>query len=482
MKKHILFLLLLLTAGWAYSQKADRSQYPEAGQPGDLQLPEVQNFVLDNGLPVFLVEKHNLPIVQINLIFNAGGIYDPAGRTGLAAMTAELMDEGAGERDALQLAEQIDFLGISLNTYANREQLGLRLFAPTARLEEAMPLFADVLLRPRFDTEELERKRTEYLVDLAQAHDEPGAIARAAFDQLIFGEDHPFGRMLYGNEASLKAMTLEDLKAFHTEYINPANGFMVIVGDITQAEAESQLESILLGWTGGSRKMLSVPDPPRAEGFQTYLIDKPEAAQSVLRFGHPGVSRTTEDEYPITLMNTILGGSFTSRLNQNIREEHGYAYGAGSGFFQPRSQGYFIASASVQTDVTAAAISEFMKELALIKEVSEEEAEKARNYQALSFPGEFEQIGSIAGNLSDVIFYDLPLDYLNKHVNNLLAVTEADIERAARTYVDPANMILVIVGDRSKIQEEVEALNLGEVRYLSVEDVLGAVPEVEAKR
>ncbi len=479
MKKILILFFTIAAAGLLTAQQADRSAYPEVGKPGALELPEIQSFVLDNGLPVFLVEKHDLPIVQFNLVFNAGSIFDPPGKEGLAAMTAELMDEGAGARNALELAEEIDFLGISLNSFAGREQLGVRLFSPVSRLDEAMPLFADIVLRPRFEADELERKRTEYLVDLAQAHDEPQAIARAAFRQLVFGENHPYGRPADGAEKSLNSLTTDELKDFHREFITPANAFLVVVGDITEGEAERQLRKYFRSWTGGKRKMLSTPEPPSIKGFRTYLIDKPGAAQSVLYFGHPGVSRTNEDEYPITLMNTILGASFTSRLNQNIREEHGYSYGAGSSFYQPRGKGYFIAASSVQTDVTAPAIAEFRKELAAIDEVTAEEAEKARNYQAFGFPSELERIESIAGNVSDVIFYSLPMDYLNRHVSKLLAVMETDIERAARIYIDPGNMILVIVGDRSAIAEGVEALNLGEIKYMSIEDVLGPVPEIE---
>lgn len=480
MKKTILAFCMLLIAAATFAQEADRSQYPKPESPKPLQLPEVQHFVMDNGLPVYLVEQHNLPLLQFVLASRAGSIYDPPGQLGLAEMTADMMDEGAGERNALELSEVIDFLGISLSTYANREQLGLRLFTPASKLEEALPLFADVLLRPRFEEEELERKRTEALVELAQAHDEPRAVALAAFNQLIFGKEHPYGRSGSGTEASLKSLAVQRLKDFHREYVTPANSFLVVVGDIDKKGLEQRLGKALSGWRGGQPQSKEIPPPPARKGFAIYLADKPGAAQSALRFGHPGVSRKTEAEYPLEVMNTILGASFTSRLNQNIREEHGYAYGARSFFWQPRYQGYFLAFADVQSDVTAPAIREFLKELRAIREVSEAEVEKARNYQALSFPGEFQDVESIAANLSDVIFYGLPEDYLNRHVEKLLAVTEEQVETAARQYIDPDNMILVVVGDRALIAEEVEAL--GPVKYLSIEDVLGPVPEIEERK
>ena len=480
MKTPILTLCLLLGTAIVFAQNADRNQYPRAESPKPLQLPEVQHFKMDNGLPVYLVEQHGLPLVQFSLVSQAGSIYDPPGQLGLAEMVADMMDEGAGKRNALELSEEIDFLGITLNTYANREQLGLRLFTPTSKLEEALPLFADVLLRPRFEAEELARKRTEALVALAQSHDEARVVAMEAFNQLIFGKEHPYGRSASGTEASLKSLTVQHLKDFHREYLTPANSFLVVVGDIGRKALEQRLDKALMGWSGGQLKTQMIASPPEKKGFTVYLIDKPGAAQSVLRFGHPGVSRKTADEYPISVMNTILGASFTSRLNQNIREEHGYAYGAASFFWEPRYQGYFIAYADVQSDVTGPAIQEFLKELNGIREVSEADVEKARNYQALGFPGEFQNVESIAGNLSDVIFYGLPEDYLNRHIERLLAVTEGEVEAAARKYVHPENMILVVVGDRELIADEVEAL--GTVKYLSFEEVLGPVPEIEEKK
>ncbi|MCB0550367.1 MAG: insulinase family protein, partial [Phaeodactylibacter sp.] len=328
-------LCLLLLATTVMGQKADRSQYPQPASPKPLKLPEVQHFKLENGLPVYLVEQHGLPLLQFVLVSNAGSIYDPSGQLGLAEMTADMMDEGAGERTALELSEEADFLGISLRTYANREELGVRLFTPTSKLEEALPLFADVLLRPRFEAEELERKRTEALVGLAQAHDEPGAVAMEAFTQLIYGKEHPYGRSASGTEASLKGLSVQHLKDFHREYVTPANSFLVVVGDIDQSKLRSMLGKALSGWKGGQLKSREIQSPSKPDGFVIYLIDKPGAAQSVLRFGQPGVSRRTPDEYPLSVMNTLLGASFTSRLNQNIREEHGYAYGARSFFWQP---------------------------------------------------------------------------------------------------------------------------------------------------
>lgn len=477
--KHII-LLLILAAVWCSSpllaQKADRSAYPKPGPIRPLTLPKVQEFRLANGLPVYLVEKRDLPIVQMTFTFNAGSAYDPANMPGLAAMTADLMDEGAGQRDALAFSDEIDFLGISLGAGAGRESVSVRLFAPSSKLRQALPLLGDLLLRPRFDAQELERKRTEALVRLAQAHDEARIIASTAFTQIAYGKQHPYATPAGGTEASLKAIQAADLQRFHKEFITPANGFLVIAGDMTRAQAEAELGTLLRDWTGGSLKSIAIPEPPKPKGFQIYLIDKPGAAQSELRFGHPGVTRSTPDYFPIEVMNTILGASFTSRLNTNIREVHGYAYGAGSSFSMPKGKGLFLGSSAVQTDATDKAVAEFIKEFNAIRLVQEEEASKARNFVALGFPGEFESIEAIAAQIADMIFFNLPDGYLNGYINQLLQVSKADIERVAKTYIDPKNMVLIVVGDKSKIEAGLKALKLGKITYLTKEDVLGPVP------
>jgi zinc protease len=211
-----------------------------------------------------------------------------------------------------------------------------------------------------------------------------------------------------------------------------------------------------------------------------YLIDKPGAAQSEIRIGRIGVSRATKDYFNLTVMNTILGGSFTSRLNQNLRETHGYSYGAGSGFPMRKSTGYFIASSAVQTDVTDKALNEFFKELnAISKSITDEELTRARNYVALSYPNDFNSVQSISGNINEKIQYNLPDSYFNTYVQNILAVKKQDALKAAKNYIDTKNIIVVVVGDRSKIETGIKALNLGEIKYMSIEDVLGPIPSVE---
>jgi zinc protease len=479
MKNSILFCSLLFMSFLALpsvAQTPDRSTYPKPGELRSLQIPGVQTFTLANGLPVYLIEKQDLPIVQMIFSFNGGSIHDPADKPGVAAMTADLMDEGAGARSALELADEISFLGIQLGAGAGRENLNVSLFSPVSKLRQALPLLGDILLNPTFDEKELDRKRTEGIVRIAQAHDEARIIASTAFNQLVYGAGHPYSTPAGGTEASLKAMRPEDLIQFHKTHVHPNNGYLVIAGAISRAQAEAELGMLLKDWKSGALQSKAIPDAPKPKGVQVYLIDKPGAAQSELRFGHPGVARNTPDYFPIEVMNTILGASFTSRLNTNIREVHGYAYGAGSAFAMLRGKGLFLASSSVQTDATDKAISEFFKEFNAIKDIKPEELDKARNYLALGYPSNFESIEAIAQEVSDVYSYKLPENSLNQYIGNVLKVSEADVERVAKTYVDPRNMVLVVVGDLSKIEAGIKAMKPGKINYLTKEQILGPVP------
>jgi predicted Zn-dependent peptidase len=300
------------------------------------------------------------------------------------------------------------------------------------------------------------------------------------FDRVLYGDAHPYGRPGIGTAASLAAFTVEDLKTFYQRWYRPNNAALIVVGDMTASTILPKLEAMFAAWPSAA-----VPEPrwPKAEPSErreVYLVDKPSAAQSEIRVGRIGVSRDTEDYYALVVMNTILGGSFTSRLNQNLREEHGYSYGARSFFDFEILPGPFTAGAAVQTAVTDSALAETMKELRRIREpVSDEEMERARNFVALRFPERFQTVARIAAQLADLELYSLPDDYFNTYVDRILGVTRDEVQRVAREYIDPDHMAIVIVGDREVIERGVRGLDLGAVHVLSVEDVLGKPPVID---
>lgn len=479
----MLVACLILLCADLIAQPPDRTKPPELAPPAMLRLPPVQHFKLSNGLPVVLLEKHEIPLVEIRLLVHAGSALDSPDKGGVASFTAEMMEEGAGARNALQLADAIDYLGATINSFAGTHTSMVALHAPVSKLDSALVLFADVSLHPTFPSEELERKRKERLTTLLQSHDEPRVIGSVAFSKLLYGEEHPYGRMSLGKEKSIRSIRASDLRDFYATYFHSANAALIVVGDVAPSSILQKLELLFGSWKSRTVPLKTWPSVDQVTERKIFLIDKPGAAQSVIRIGRIGVQRATEDYFPLTVLNTILGGSFTSRLNQNLREEHGYTYGAGSVFDFRVLPGPFVASASVQTDVTDKALSEFMKELTnIMQPVTDAELARAKNYLALGYAGNFQSVAQIAGELSDLIVYNLPDDYFNTYMNNVLAVSKDDLNRVAKKYLDPGKMYIVIVGDRKKVETSVSALNVAPIKNVRIDDVLGKPPNLDGKR
>ena len=470
-------LAAIVTTAWPLAaQKPDRSAPPKPTAPPALKLPPVQKHELANGLDVWIVEQHEVPMVQANLIVRAGSAADPAGKYGVAAMTANMLDEGAGGRSALELADAIEFLGASLNTASTFDYSAVRLSTPVTKLDDALRLMADVVMRPAFPADELERLRKERLTRLLQARDDPAAIIEIAFPRLVFGEDHRYGTAAAGDEADAKTMSLEDIRAFYTAYYRPGNSTLLIVGDVTPAAVIPLLEKTLGTWkpSGAEGKATPLPAATQLAKRQIYIIDKPGAAQSQIRIGWVGVPRSTPDYATLQVLNTILGGAFTSRLNTNLRETHGYSYGAFSGFEERISPGAFSARAGVQTDKTAEALKEFFNEFAgILKPIPGDELDKAKNYVALGFPAEFESTGDLARKLEEQVVHNLPEEYFPSYIRSVTQVKGSEVEQAAAKYIQPDKFAVVIVGDRKVIEAPIRALDLAPVEVLTVDQVLG---------
>ena len=456
------------------AQAPDRSKPPAIGPAPSLKLPAIQKTKLSNGLPVWIVEHHEVPIAQINLIVRSGSAADPIGKYGVGSLTAALLDEGAGSRSALELADAIDFLGANIATTSTSDVSAVRMSVPVARLGDALPLMADISLRPAFPSQELERLRKERLTGLLQAKADPSGIVQIAFPRVVFGPIHRYGTTSGGLPPSLEAMTVDDLRTFYRTHYRPDNATLIVVGDITQASIVPMLEKSFGGWKTDGMKPLdaSVPLAPQLTKRQVFLIDKPGAAQTQIRIGWVGVPRSTPDYVTLQVLNTVFGGSFTSRLNQNLREKHGYSYGASSVFDMRKSAGPFLAAAPVQTDKTAEAIKEFFVELdGILALIPPAELEKAKNYVALSFPSEFETTGDLARKLEDLVVYNLPDDTYANFVAAVGRVTAADVQRAAARYIQPEKMAVVVVGDRGAIESGIRALNLGPMNVIPIDDL-----------
>jgi predicted Zn-dependent peptidase len=466
-------LLTSLALAAPAAGQVDRSKPPQPGPPPPVSVPAIQKHTLSNGLAVWIVEQHEVPVAEIDLIVRSGSAADPAGQYGVASFTATMLDEGAGTRDALAIADAIDFLGAELTTGSGVDASLVRLHSPVSRLESALPVMADVVARPTFPEKELERIRTERLTALQQSKDDPAEIVRAAFPLVVFGPSHRYGIAAVGTSASLRSLGAADLRAFHSAHYTPANAALMVAGDVKAGALLPLLEKAFGGWKGTAAPAAKIPEPPQLRSRRVVIVDKPGAAQSQVRIGWVGVPRGTPDFYALQVLNTILGGSFSARLNQNLREEHGYAYGASSSFDMRRVSGSFFAAAGVQTDKTAESVREFFNELTgILKPIPSEEISKAKNYLALSFPRDFETTRDLAGQLAQMYVYDLPADYFNTYVEHIQAVTPGDVHEVAKRYIQPDKFAVVIVGDRKVIEGPVKALGLGPMTFMTADEAV----------
>jgi len=442
----------------------DRSRPPALGTPPKVSLPPIVTRELPNGLKLMIVEHHELPVADFVLIMGSGGTVDPAQKVGMANLTSVMLTEGTTTRSSLEIADQIAYLGIGLGAGSNWDASTISLHTPTAQMDSALALFAEVILRPSFPQTEFERIRKDRLTNLLQLKDRPTAIANQAYSAILYGSNHPYGRSLIGTEASITALSTADLQGFYKSHFHPNNATLIVVGDVKPDQIEANVRALFGGWQRGTVASTSLAEAPKAANTTVYLIDKPGAAQSSFRIGSIGVPRSTKDYFALSVMNTILGGSFTSRLMQNLRETHGYTYGARSGFDMRRAAGPFTASAEVVAAKTDSGLIEFMKELNAIRDIVPAlELSKAKRYMQLGLPGDFETTQQIANALIPVALYSLPLDYYDNYVQSVEAVTQADVQRVARQYINPASLAIVIVGDRKSIEQGLKAVDAGPI-------------------
>ena len=455
-------------------QGPDRSKPPVLGPAPSLKLPPIVKRTLTNGLPVWIVEMHKVPLVDVTLLVKSGSASDPAGKYGLANFTADMLDEGAGTRSALDIADAIAFLGGALVTGSDWDSSIVRLHLPVSKVDDGLALMSDVALRPTMAGSEIDRLRKTRLTAILQGRDNASTLANLAFAKVLYGATHRYSAPAGGTEASLNAMTAADLKAFHAKMYQPSNAQLIVVGDVTAAAIMPKLEKQFGRWVNTAPvARVTLPPAPPAGPRTVYLVNKPGAAQSQIRIGLVGVARNTPDYFTLDVLNTILGGSFTSRLNQNLREVHGYTYGASSSFSMRMAPGPFQAAAGVQTDKTTESLREFFKELDAIREpIPAGDLNRGKNYEALGYPESFETLSGMASELTSMAVYGLPATYFNEYVPKIEAVTAAQAQAAARKYIQPDKFAIVVVGDLAKIEAGIREANFAPVKILTVDEVV----------
>jgi zinc protease len=425
-------------------------------------LPRIERRKLSNGLEVLIVSHKELPVVSMNLVLRTGAAADPQDRAGLASLTAALIDEGTRTRTALEISNQLAAIGARLGTGTDWDLTGVSLLTLTRHLDRALEIYADVVTNPSFPENELKLQRDTRLAALMQRRDDASSIASLVYASLLYGRNHPYGHSLVGDEPSVRAITNEEVKRFYETYYRPNNAALIVVGDAQAETLVPKLERAFANWKGADVPAVNIPAPPVREKATLYLVDKPGAAQSVLAIGQVGLPRSTPDYFPLLVMNTLLGGQFTSRVNMNLREDKGYTYGARTSFDYRRAPGPFAASAGVQTAVTKEAVVEFLKELHGIRgtrPVTAAELEFAKQAIIRGFPRGFETPEQISSRLIDIVLYNLPDNYFDNYIANIRAVTLADVVRVANRYLDPSRMAILVVGDRKVIEPNLRSLD-----------------------
>ena len=445
-------------------KEAWRATPPPPAPSPDFTLPVPKRMELANGLTILLVEQHQWPVISASIAVLSGADANPLDRPGLASFTADMLDEGTASRPALQLADDIAQIGAILGASSSTDSSSVSLRVLKQNVDRGFELLSDVTLNPAFSPQELQRIRQQRLVQLLQMRDNPRQLASNVFSRVVFGSGHPYGFQDLGTEESNKAITREEVQSFwKTRYV-PGNTALVVTGDITESEVRAVAEKYFGNWTGSKPESNLKP----AENSLTrhiVLVDNPGAPQTQLRIGHIGISRNNPDYIPLGVMNAALGGNFSSRINMNLREEHGYTYGAFSVFSSRRVPGPFFIGAGVRTDATAPAVAEVFKEVERIRRepISPQELALAKDSIARSLPGMFETTASTANSIGSLFVYGLPLDYYRDFSAKVDAVDAGIVQRMAEKYLKPDQMVIVAIGDRAKIEPELKKLDLGAI-------------------
>jgi predicted Zn-dependent peptidase len=470
--RRIVFCALFFAAFFskASSSDFDRTQRPEGQAAPKISLPHIQKTTLKNGLQLWLVEHHELPLVAMNLVFQSGAAFD-GNKPGLAAMTADLLDEGTSSRDALSIADELESIGASLSVSSNFDGSYVSVNTLKKHLGKALEIFFDVLVNASFPDKEFQRLRKQRLTTLLQQRDQPTAIASNAFNYILYGAEHPYGNNITGNEVSLKDMLAKDCENFYRTHYLPNNATLFVVGDITLREISSQLETALINWKAKEVPAMEIPKPKTIPKRMVYLIDKPEAAQSEIRIGYPALARSTPDFFSVTLMNRALGGQFASRINMNLREKHGYTYGARSNFSFVKGDGPFVASAGVVTAKTDSSLIEFFYELDRTYNdgITSEELSFVKKGAIGGFALTFETPSQIASAMQSIVLYGLPENYFEHYLMNIENVTLAEVQTVSQKYLNTSKMAVVVVGDLKTIRDGILALQIGDVVYCDVD-------------
>jgi zinc protease len=446
---------------------------PAPAPPRPYHFPAFTRHQLASGLKVVVAPVRKLPVVSVLALVDAGAMTDAPGEEGVAQLTARALTEGTQRRDGAALALAAESLGAALDASADWDAAVVRLTVLKPRLEEAFRLMAEVLVEPAFPPREVERLKAERLADLLQLRTEPRGLADEAFAKWLYAEGSRYARPDGGTEESVRAIDRAALERCWAARYRPGGTTLVVAGDVDADEVLALVDRALAGWTGEAPARVRVDDQPASTERRVLLVAKADAPQSELRVGHVGLPRNHPDFFPATVMNAILGGLFSSRINLNLREAHAWTYGAHSGFDWRLQAGPWLADSAVKSEATADAVKEVLGEIDRMRgsPVSQEELSLATSYLDGVFPIRYETTGAIAAALANLVLYGLPDDYFDRYRERVRAVTRDDVLRAATTYLQPDRMQVVAVGDPATVVAPLEALGVGKVTIVEAEAV-----------
>jgi zinc protease len=445
---------------------------PAPGVPRPYRFPDVAHLALGNGMRVLVATVPRLPLVSVLALVDAGATHDEAGAEGLASLAARSLTEGTGTMDGAALTERLESLGTGIDSAADWDTAIARLTVMPHRLDEAFALLAGIVRAPAFPAHDVGRKRDERVAALRQRLTEPRGLADQRFSGVLYARESRYARPVGGTIGTAGRLDADAVRSYHRRRYAPATTTLIFVGDVTAERARALADGSFGDWAATPGAGAVVDARAASAERRIVIIDKPDAPQSELRVGHVGVPRAHPDHLRIVVMNALLGGLFSSRINLNLRERHAYTYGASSGFDWRRGAGPFVVSTAVKSEVTDRAVAEIMTEIEGMRTAAPDgpELALATDYLAGVFPLRYESTDAVAGALANAVIHALDDDWFAAYRDRVRAITPDDVLAAARAHVDPSRMLVLALGDAKTIRAPLEALGLGPVTVLEAAD------------
>jgi zinc protease len=443
--------------------EVDRSTLPDTETPPDAKFPDFETANLSNGLKIVLANRKSIPVINFNLLVDAGYAADQFGLPGTASLTMAMMDEGTEEMNSLEISEELAKLGANLSTGSGLDMCNVYLSSLKSNLDKSLDIYADVILNPSFPQEELERQRQQRLAQIQREKATPVQMGLRVFPLYLYGKDHAYGTPFTGSgfEETVKQISRDDLNKFHMTWFKPNNSTLIVVGDITLDEIKDKLENLFSTWRQGNVPEKNISKVSNNSGKTIYLLDRPGSQQSIIFSGHLLPPRSETNDVAVEVMNDIFGGSFTSRINMNLREDKHWSYGSRSLILGAKNQRPFLVYALVQTDKTKESMQEIQKEVSQYvgdNPATDDELQKVKLNNTLSLAGNWETMGAVSGSLSEMIIYNLPEDYFETYSQRVKNLSLDQIHSTAKDLLEPDNLVWIVVGDKSKVESGLKEL------------------------